>query len=72
MKIKLRSLRLKNKMTALDLAVKAGVAKSTISKIENGDMTPSIEVLCKIAIALNVKIGEIVDCERRSYDDDGW
>lgn len=43
MKIKLRSLRIKQHMSMEDLAIKALISKSTISRIESGDMIPSID-----------------------------
>jgi len=59
-------------MSIDELTIKSGVSKSTISKIENYKMAPSITVLCKLCIALNVDIKAMVDCERGNCDDDGW
>lgn len=70
MKIKLRDLRLKNNMSIRDLESKSGVHRSTISRIENGEIIPSVGILCSLCRTLHVKIGDMVDCERGSYDDD--
>ncbi len=37
-----------------NLAEKAGISKTSLSKIESGGGNPSLEVLCRIAQALNV------------------
>ena len=41
------------------LAEKAGISKTSLSKIESGLGNPSLEVLCRIAQALNVPIGTL-------------
>lgn len=64
--INLRSLRLKRHISIKELANVSGVAKSTISKIENGKIVPSITVLCKLCVALGVDIDDMIDCERGS------
>lgn len=69
MKVNLRSLRLKRHIPMKKLAKESGVAKSTISKIENGTMIPSITVLCKLCCALGVDIDDMLDCERGHCDD---
>lgn len=52
-----------------DLAAKALISKSTISRIESGDMIPSIDILCRICVALGVTLNDMVDCEGGFYDD---
>jgi transcriptional regulator with XRE-family HTH domain len=69
MKVNLRSLRLKRHIPMKKLAKDSGVAKSTISKIESGTITPSIRVLCKLCNALGVDIDDMLDCERGHCDD---
>ncbi len=69
MKVNLRSLRLKRHIPMEKLSKDSGVAKSTISKIENGTITPSIMVLCKLCNALGVDIDDMLDCERGRCDD---
>ncbi|QBD79065.1 XRE family transcriptional regulator [Ktedonosporobacter rubrisoli] len=41
------------------LAEKAGIAKTSLSKIEAGQGNPSLEVLCRIASALSVPVGDL-------------
>ena len=42
------------------LAEKAGIAKTSLSKIEAGQGNPSLDVLCRIAQALNIPIGTLM------------
>lgn len=46
-------------MSIRTLAEKSGVAKSHIQKIEAGEASPSLEVMCKLAEALNCEITEL-------------
>ncbi len=43
-----------------NLAEKAAVSKASLSKIESGEGNPSLEVLCRIAHALNVPLGALL------------
>ena len=43
-----------------DLAAKAGVAQSTISKIENGHVTGTVSQLKAIATVLGIRVDDIV------------
>ncbi len=70
LKIKLRNLRLKKNMSIRDLENKSGINRSTISRIERGEMSPSVDILCKLCIALNVKLCDMVDCERGRFEDE--
>jgi transcriptional regulator with XRE-family HTH domain len=55
----IKKLRLKRRMSQFDLAEKAGIGISYISKIEQGGRFPSIKTSLRIAKALNVELGEI-------------
>lgn len=68
-KINLRSLRKQKHMSMEDLAIKAHVNKSTISRIESGDVIPSVDVLCRLCRALGVTMCEMVNCERGFLDE---
>jgi transcriptional regulator with XRE-family HTH domain len=46
-----------------DLADRAGVARSTLSKIENGLLSPTFEVLLKLARGFEVDLSELVQSE---------
>jgi transcriptional regulator with XRE-family HTH domain len=47
------------------LAEKAGISKTSLSKIEAGQGNPSLDVLCRIASALNVPVGTLFGEESR-------
>jgi transcriptional regulator with XRE-family HTH domain len=46
-----------------DLADRAGVARSTLSKIENGLLSPTFEVLLKLAKGFGVELSELVQSD---------
>ena len=62
-RIKLR--RNKLEMTQNDLAEKLGVSRQSISSIENGRCTPSLELAMDIAYLLDMPIEEIFIHENR-------
>src|SRR6266852_2970353 len=47
------------------LAQKAGISKTSLSKIEAGQGDPALDVLCRIASALNVPVGTLFGQESR-------
>lgn len=59
---RIRSLRKSKqpKMTSADLAMKADISQSYVIEIESGKKNPSLEVLTRLARALNVSLTEIV------------
>lgn len=56
----LRALRKDDKLTLAELAKRAEVSISTISKIENGALSPTLDVILKLCDGLGVQIGELV------------
>jgi len=56
----LRKLRLKKKMSQVDLATALNVDRAYISNIENGRMNPTLSTLEKIAGALGVATSELI------------
>jgi transcriptional regulator with XRE-family HTH domain len=52
----LLELRHERSLSQQELARRAGISASLISQIENNAITPSIETLCRIADALDVKV----------------
>lgn len=52
---RLKKVRLEKGYTLKDVAAKSGYSKALISRIENGNVSPSINSLLKIASALDVK-----------------
>ena len=55
----IRAVRLSQKMTVEQLAVKSGFSKGFISQVENFRVTPSLKALDKIASALGLSISDL-------------
>lgn len=62
MKLLVGDVRREKGMTIRELARLSGVAVSHIARIEAQKANPSIDVMCKLAIALGVEIGDLVNC----------
>jgi transcriptional regulator with XRE-family HTH domain len=56
-----KELRLSSNMSQTDLAVKAKVRQSLISKMESGKGNPTLDSIVKIARALGVTVIELLD-----------
>jgi DNA-binding XRE family transcriptional regulator len=54
-----RTLRLKDKLTIAEVASQAGISRGMVSKIENGQVSTSLETLSKIAQALGVSLSHL-------------
>ncbi|HAM63171.1 MAG: transcriptional regulator [Firmicutes bacterium GWF2_51_9] len=52
-----------NEMTQQGLAEKVGASRQTIVAVEAGKYTPSLELAFRIAIAFDVEIQEVFNCE---------
>lgn len=59
MKYYVFEMREKRNMSLRKLAEKSGVAKSHIQKIEAGLASPSLEVMCRLAEALECDVTEL-------------
>ena len=57
----IRAIRLKESMTQQQLADACSLSKGMISKVENGAVVPAIATLQKIAVALRVKVAELIE-----------
>lgn len=57
----IRGLRAKRGMTQAALAASSEIARSTLTKIEKGDYAIDVEQLGKIARALGVDLGQIIE-----------
>lgn len=57
---KLKSLRLKHKLTQTELGKKLYVSKSTISSYEKGKFEPNIQTLIEISRFFNISIDELL------------
>jgi len=62
-KIIVKEVREKNNYTLRQLSIISGVSKSTISKVENGRCSPTLDTLEKIAIGLNVHIVDLFESD---------
>jgi len=63
---RLRALRRQQKRTLKDVAERSGFTESLLSKIESGKTTPPLATLARIAAALGVGLGDLLDDERRT------
>ena len=57
--LRVRELRKARNWTLEQAASKAGLARSTLSKIENGQMSPTYDALKKLAIGLEISIPQL-------------
>jgi transcriptional regulator with XRE-family HTH domain len=57
---RVRSLRRQNDITLEVLAKRASLARSTLSKIENGQMSPTFEVLLKLSAGFGIELVELL------------
>lgn len=57
---RIRKGRENKRLTLVELGLRSGVAPSTIQKIENRQMTPSIVVILKIAAGLGLEGGDLI------------
>ena len=55
----IRELRLKENLTIAEVAAQAGISRGMVSKIENGQVSTSLETLSKIAQALGVSLAHL-------------
>lgn len=56
----IRKFRIKKGLTQLDLAAACGFEESSIGRLENGNTNPTIKTLVKIAMALEIKLIDLV------------
>ncbi len=59
MKYLVAEARVRKGMTIRELARRSGVAKSHVQRIEAGGASPSLEVMCRLAQALECDLGEL-------------
>lgn len=57
---RLKRLRANRVVSLADLAVRTGISKSTLSRLETGQRKPSLELLLPLAQAYNVPLDELV------------
>ncbi|QFT61154.1 (S)-2-hydroxypropylphosphonic acid epoxidase (plasmid) [Sulfitobacter sp. THAF37] len=65
---RLRHLRKSRQMTLSTLGALSGVSLSTISKIENGTLSPTLDKVLRLADGLEMSIGQLIGDEQSDYD----
>lgn len=58
----LQRIRWEKNMTVERLSKLSGVSSSEITKIENNQVSPTLDTMCKLSHALNVHIWKIWNC----------
>ena len=61
----IRKIRREKKISVLNLSLEAGIAQSHLFYIESKRIAPSIDVVIKIAKALNIQFYELLDVQRK-------
>lgn len=64
----LRSLRIERKMSLQDFADRSGVSRAALSRLENGEVSPTAETLGKLATALAVPISQVIAPLEQRFD----
>ena len=62
--LKIKFERMKKNLSQEQLALLADLSKTHIGDIERGESVPSIEVLNKIAVGLDITLPELVDVSK--------
>lgn len=57
--IKLKEVREKNNLSLEELSKKTGISKSHLNYIERGEKEPSLSMIIRIAVALNIDEKEL-------------
>ena len=63
MKIFVEQHRLEQKLSVAELSRRSEVARSNIRYIEDGEISPTIETMCKLSKALNVPLCKLISCD---------
>lgn len=69
---RVRAIRLDANLTLAEVAERAELARSTLSKIENGRTSPTFEVLQKLAAGLGVAMDELLTLRRAEPPSGRW
>lgn len=64
---RIREARLANHMSQVELAKKLGVSKQSLSNWENDNIQPSIEMLTRMAVQLNVSTDYLLGLDNRLF-----
>ncbi|MCA0921873.1 helix-turn-helix domain-containing protein [Pseudooceanicola nanhaiensis] len=60
---RVQTLRKRDRLTLNDLAGRAGISASAVSKIENGQTSPTYETIVRLAVGLSVDVAELFGSE---------
>lgn len=60
-KILLKKIRTERKMSLEELSAKSGISKSHLNYLERGEKEPSLSVVIRIALALNIDEKELYE-----------
>lgn len=63
MKLKIKEVRKKRKLTQIELAKLTGISKSSVSRYEREELWPDMLEMEWIALAMDVKITDLFDSE---------
>lgn len=69
LKERLTRLRLKNKLTQLDVATELGINNSAYGKIESGATALTVDRLIKLSKILNTSIDEILGLDKKQVSE---
>lgn len=59
--IYVKDVRMEKGLSINELAKKAGISKSVISKVERKEVIPSLITVCKLSKALDVKLEKLIN-----------
>ncbi len=65
---KLKEIRVRKKLTQIDIAMKCGLALSTYQNIENGKSEPSLKTALLISKSLNYQVEKLFSVEKYHHD----
>lgn len=65
---KIKKIRLEKNMKQSDLAKEANISRVAVGNYERGDRQPNIEILTKIAAALNVEVNDLIGDFHVTYE----
>lgn len=63
MKILLGDIMYKRNLTARQVEIMTGVSKSTINRIVNGQISPTMDTMEQLAKGLNIKISDLYESD---------
>ena len=67
----LQQLRLKQGLSLSQLAADAGIAKSNLSRLEQGNGNPTVDTIWRLAVQLNMPFGALVAPVNSSFGETG-